>query len=84
MYTGEGEEIDIDKVSVKLTHQHCVQDKDDKEYWDEILAYLHLGRLPDSQSEALKVQKCTKHFFILNGVLWHKNGTKPLLLVILS
>ena len=54
------------------------------EYWDEILAYLHLGWLPESQSEALKVQKHTKHFFILNGVLWHKNGTKPLLLVILS
>ncbi len=43
MYASEGEEIDIDEVSTKLTHQHCIQDKDDKEYWDEILAYLHLG-----------------------------------------
>ena len=84
MYASEGKEIDIDEVSAKLTHQHHIQDKDDEEYWDEILAYLHLGRLPDSKSEAFKVQKCTKHFFILNGVLWHKNGTKPPLLVILS
>ena len=43
MYAGESEEIDINKVSMKLTHQHCIQDKDDEEYWDEILAYLHLG-----------------------------------------
>ncbi len=84
MYTSEGEEIDINEVPAKLTHQHRIQDKDDEEYWDEILAYLHLGRLPDSKSEVLKVQKRTKHFFILNGVLWRKNGTKPPLLVILS
>src|SRR5260221_3488579 len=84
MYASEGEELEIDELSEKLTHQHCIQDKDDEEYWDEILVYLHLGQLPESQSEVLKVQKHTKHFFILNGVLWCKNGTKPPLLVILS
>ncbi len=43
MYAGKGEELEINEVSEKLTHQHCIQDKDDEEYLDEILAYLHLG-----------------------------------------
>ncbi len=43
-----------------------------------------MGWLPSPQSEALKIRKHAKHFFILNGVLWWKNGTKPPLLVILN
>ncbi len=84
MYAGVGEEIDLEEELEKLMHQHCILDKDGEEYWDEILAYLHLKWLPGSPSEALKVQRHAKHFFILDGILWQKNGNKPPLLVILS
>ena len=84
MYTGIGEEVDIEEISEKLTHQHCIQDKDGEEYWDDILAYLHLGWLPGSQSEAQKIQRHAKHYFILNDVLWCKNEDRPLLLVVLN
>ena len=84
MYAGIGEEIDLEEESEKLTHEHRIPDKDGEEYWDEILVFLHLKRLPSSPSEALKVQRRSKCFFILDGVLWHKNGNKPPLLVILS
>ncbi len=78
------EEIDIDAEYEKLMHQHHVQDTDSKEYWDKILAYLHLKWLPNTQTEAEKLKRCTMHYFILNGSLWHRNGGKPPLLVVLN
>ncbi len=56
MYAGEGKEVDIEEESERITHQHRIQDKDREEYWNEMLAYLHLGWLPDSQSDAEKLQ----------------------------
>ena len=84
MYAGVGEEIDLDTEYEKLMHQHRVQDTDSEEYWDEILAYLHLKRLPNSQIEAERLKRCAMHYFILNGSLWHRNGGKPPLLVVLN
>ena len=84
MYAGIGEEIEEDEVSEKLMHQHWVQDMDGEQFWDEILAYLHMGWLPKSQFEAEKIKRRSKQFFILNDVLWQRNGTKPPLLVILN
>jgi len=84
MYTRVREEIDIDTEYEKLTHQHCVQDMDSEEYWDEILSYLHLKWLPNSQNEAEKLKRHAMCYFILNGSLWHRNGGKPPLLVVLN
>ena len=74
----------MDTELEKLMHQHRVQDMDSEEYWDEILAYLHLKQLPNSCIEAEKLKRHTMHYFILNGSLWHKNRGKPPLLVVLS
>ena len=84
MYTGLGEEMDLEELSERLMHQHRVQDQDREGFWDEILAYLHLEQLLKSQFEAEKIKRRARRFFILNGVLWCKNGTKPPLLVILN
>ncbi len=84
MYMGLGEEMDLEESSERLMHQHWVQDQDGEGFWDEILAYLHLEWLPKSQFEAKKIKRRARRFFILNGVLWCKNGTKPPLLVILN
>src|SRR5258708_3197160 len=83
MYAGLGEEMDLEELSERLMHQHQVQDQDREGFWDEILAYLHLEWLPKSQFEAEKIKRRARRFFILNDVLWHKNGTKPPLLEIL-
>ncbi len=56
MYVGEGEEVETEEESERITHQHHIQDKDREEYWKEMLAYLHLGWLPDSQPDAEKLQ----------------------------
>src|SRR5258708_2179666 len=74
MYAGVGEEIDLDTEYEKLMHQHHVQDTDSKEYWDEILVYLHLKQLPNSQIEAERLKRHAMHYFILNGSLWCRNG----------
>ena len=70
MYTGIGEEIDLDEEDARLNHQHHVYDKDGDEYWDGILAYLHMGQLPSSKTEVERIQRHSKKFFILNGILW--------------
>ena len=43
MYAGVGEEMDLEKGSEKLHHRHQVEDMDGDEYWNPILAYLHLN-----------------------------------------
>src|SRR5258708_17467483 len=84
MDAGLGEEIDLEGEHERLHHQHHVHDTDGEQYWDEILAYLHLGWLPHTKFEAEKIMRHSKRFFILHDVLWHKNGSKPPLLVILN
>ena len=76
--------MDLEELSERLMHQHRVQDQDGEGFWDEILAYLHLEQLPKSQFKAKKIKRRARRFFILNDVLWRKNGTKPPLLVILN
>ena len=78
MYAGLGKEMDLEESSERLMHQ------DGEGFWDEILAYLHLEQLLKSQFKAKKIKRRARRFFILNGVLWHKNGTKPPLLVIVT
>ncbi len=46
MYVGEGKEFDLNKEDQKFNHPHQVRDKDEEGFWDDILAYLHLGKLP--------------------------------------
>ena len=70
MYAGVGEEINLDEEDARLNHQHCVYDQDGDEFWDGILAYLHMGRLPASKAEEERVQRRSKKFFILDGILW--------------
>src|SRR5258708_36221852 len=84
MYVGVGEEMDLEKGSKKLHHCHRVEDMDGDEYWNPILAYLHLNRVPSSPIKAEKLCRWLQRFFLMNGTLWRKNGTKPLLLVVLS
>ena len=67
MYTGIGEEIDLDEEDARMNHQHHVYDKDGDEYWDGILAYLHMGQLPSSKTEVERIQRHSKKFFVLNG-----------------
>ena len=52
MYASKAEEIDLEEESQRMDHRHRVQDKDSEDYWNEILAYLHLGKLPESSVEA--------------------------------
>ena len=70
MYAGVAEEIEEEEESERLMHRHRVQDMDGEKYWSEILAYLHMGQLLDSQFEVEKIKRRAKQFFILNGVLW--------------
>ena len=84
MYAGEGEELDIEEEMGKLDHPHRVKDIDNEAFWDDILKYLHLNRLPEGGVEASKVIRRAKRFFLMEGALWRRNGTKPPLLVILS
>ena len=69
---------------MKLNHAHHVHDKDNERYWNKILAYLHLKQLPELASDADKIRQRAQRFFIMEGVLWHRNGENPPLLVILN
>ena len=84
MYVGEGEELDPGVEMEKLDHPHHIKDLDDDWYWHNILRYLGMNQLPDNTMEANKVRHQAQHFFVMDRVLWHRNGTKPPLLVILS
>ncbi len=52
MYAGEAEEWDQDEVEMRLNRHHWVQDKDGESFWDDILAFLHLGKLPKARVES--------------------------------
>ena len=57
VYAGEAEEIDVEEESQKMDHCHLVQDKDSEDYWNKILAYLHLGKLPELPTKAEQVKQ---------------------------
>ena len=60
MYAGVVEEIEEKEESERLMHRHRVQDTDGEKYWSEILAYLHMGQLLDSQVEVDKIKRRAK------------------------
>jgi len=52
MYAGEAKEWDLEEEAVRWDHRHKVQDKDGESFWDDILAFLHLGKLPETRLES--------------------------------
>ena len=83
-YVGEGEEAIERDLENPKGHQHCVNDRDDDQFWDELLAYLHLKQLPYEGSRAKQVQRQAKQFFLMEKLLWRRNGNKPPLQVVLN
>jgi hypothetical protein len=49
VYEGESE---LPKKEIEEPHEHYVAKNDTEDYWDKILAYLHLMRLPSDVDEA--------------------------------
>ena len=64
-------------------HEHYIAKNDTKDYWDKILAYLHLMHLLSNADEACQVKNHAKAYFLMEKMLWKRNGTKPPLQVIL-
>ena len=83
-YVGEGEEAVERDLEEPKEHQHRVEDRDDERFWDELLAYLHLKRLPYPDSRAKQVQRQAKRFFLMENLLWRRNGDRPPLQVVLN
>ena len=52
-YAGEVEEDDKEE----LGHTHCVSDRDDERFWDEVLAYLHFGQSPEDEAQAARIRR---------------------------
>ena len=74
------------KIPYKETeepHEHYVVKNDTEDYWDKILAYLHLMHLPSDADEARRVKNHAKAYFLMEKMLWKRNGTKPPLQVVL-
>ena len=84
MYVGEGEEMTTESEESKLFHLHRTYDYDGEEYWNEILAYLYLAKLPADARNATRVLRRAKPFFLMEKALWRKNGDRPPLLVVLK
>jgi len=84
MYAGEAKEWDLEEEAVRWDHRHKVQDKDGESFWDDILAFLHLGKLPKTQLESDHIRWKARHFFLKDGVLWKENGSGPPLMVVLN
>ncbi len=55
MCAGEAEEWDLEKEAVRWDHHHKVQDKDVESFWDDILVFLHLGKLPKTRLESDRI-----------------------------
>ena len=53
-------------------HEHYVTKNDTEDYWDKILAYLHLIHLPSDTDKAHRVKNHAKAYstLLLNGSLW--------------
>ena len=84
MYVGEGVEMTIDTEEKRLFHDHRTYEFDGRGFWDEILAYLYLGRLPNDVKGSARVLRRVKPFFIMEKSLWRRNGDRPPLLVVLN
>ena len=80
IYEGESE---FPYKETEEPHEHYIAKNDTKEYWDKILAYLHLIRLPSDADEARQVKNHVKAYFLMEKMLWKRNGTKPPLQVVL-
>jgi hypothetical protein len=67
-----------------IRHTHAKMDNDSVGFWDQILSFLINLKLLSDPDEAQKVKNCAKAFFLLENILWRRNGTKPPLQVILE
>jgi len=66
-------------------HPHKIFDTDTDEYWNKIIAYLTNLEIPSNdQDEIKRIKNRAKAFFILDGILWRRNGTKLPLQVVLD
>ena len=65
---------------IEEPHEHYVAKNDTEEYCDKILAYLHLMSDAD---EARQVKNHAKAYFLMEKMLWKRNGMKPPLQVVL-
>ena len=50
-YAGDG----VEEIVEEMDHQHWVPGRDDEEFWDSILAYLHWKWVPSDEELAKKV-----------------------------
>ena len=66
------------------THEHYKAGTDSEEFWNQILTYLHLMRLPSDPDGARRIKNRAKSFFLLENILWRRNGMKPPLQVVLE
>jgi len=55
MYAGEAEEWDLDEEATRWNHWHKIQDKDGESFWDDVLVFLHLGKLPAARLESDRI-----------------------------
>jgi hypothetical protein len=76
-------ESELPKKEIEEPHEHYVAKNDTEDYWDQILAYLHLMRLPSDADEARRVKNHAKSYFLMEKMLWKRNGTRPPLQVVL-
>jgi hypothetical protein len=65
-------------------HEHQLPDSDSEEFWDQILAFLMTMKLPADAEEARRIKTRAKPFFLLEKILWRRNGTRPPLQVVLE
>ena len=62
-----------------------VLETDSDEYWDKIIVYLMSLNVPDADKDEIRcIQRRAKAFFILDNILWRRNGNKPPLQVVLD
>ena len=76
-------ESEIPYKETEEPHDRYITKNDTEDYWDKILAYLHLMRLLSDADKARQVKNHTKAYFLMEKMLWKRNGTKPPLQVVL-
>jgi hypothetical protein len=76
-------ESKLPKKEIEEPHEHYIAKNNTEDYWDQILAYLHLMRLPSDADEARRVKNHAKSYFLMEKMLWKRNGTRPPLQVVL-
>ena len=58
--------------------------QDDEEFWDNVLAYLHLKWVLTDEGLVKRVRHQSKNFFLMDGLMWKKNHDHPPQQVVLS